>query len=133
MKEFNKVNPMLAETMKTHLINDLDEFGVWNNDYDTFFQKRAEVISEEIKKRIIDQHIGAASGNAEDEVASSDEDEIDELIEVDQVVNDILDDEEDIEEVEDAEENINNNRTLFFTDSDFNAFDEKLPHLKIIR
>ena len=53
MEEFKKNNPELAATMKTHLIYDLDEFGVWNNDYDTFFEKRAKAISEEIKKRII--------------------------------------------------------------------------------
>lgn len=55
MKEFSKVNSTIEETMKTHLINDLDEFGVWKNDYDTFFEKRAEAVSNELSKRIISQ------------------------------------------------------------------------------
>lgn len=57
MKEFKESNDLLTETMKTHLINDLDEFGIWENDYDKFFEKRAEAISEEIKKRIIWQQV----------------------------------------------------------------------------
>lgn len=57
MKKFQKTNPKLAETMKTHLINDLDAFGVWSNDYETFLDKRAEAISREVDKRIIEQDI----------------------------------------------------------------------------
>lgn len=55
MSQFKKVNNNLSETMKTHLINDLDDFGIWKNDYDTFFNKRAELVSNEICKRIIKQ------------------------------------------------------------------------------
>jgi hypothetical protein len=73
MKEFSKVNPLLQETMKTHLINDLDEFGIWENDYDTFFEKRAEAISEEIKKRIIRQQADIISEDIAEEVASAEE------------------------------------------------------------
>jgi len=47
----------LQEWMKTHLINDLDEFGIWDDQYDTFFQKRARLVSEELQKRIIEQEI----------------------------------------------------------------------------
>ena len=53
MKKFQKDNSELVETMKTHLIGDLAKFGIWNDDYDTFIQKRAEIISKEIEKRII--------------------------------------------------------------------------------
>lgn len=53
MKKFKTSNPELTETMKTHLIGDLTEFGIWDNDYNTFIHKRAEIISKEIKKRII--------------------------------------------------------------------------------
>lgn len=55
MTEFRRLNPTLEETMKTHLINDLDEFGIWENDYDAFFEKRAVAISNELSKRIINQ------------------------------------------------------------------------------
>ncbi len=53
MKKFKKDNSKLEETMKTHLIGNLKEFGIWNDDYSTFMEKRAEIISEEMKKRII--------------------------------------------------------------------------------
>lgn len=58
MSEFKKKNPNhLNETMKTHLIDDLDSFGVWNDNYDVFFEKRAHAVSKEIAKRIILQEI----------------------------------------------------------------------------
>ncbi len=53
MKEFSKKNKRLSQTMKTHLINDLDEFGVWSDDYQTFLNKRALAVDDAIKKRII--------------------------------------------------------------------------------
>ncbi len=57
MKKFKENNHKLSLTMKTHLINDLKEFGVWENDYERFFQKRAEAVSQELSKRIITQEI----------------------------------------------------------------------------
>ncbi|MBM7572567.1 DUF262 domain-containing protein [Aquibacillus albus] len=53
MQTFKKDNDKLIETMQTHLINDIDNFGIWDDDYDTFFEKRAEVVSEELEKKII--------------------------------------------------------------------------------
>jgi len=61
MKKFKKENPNLSETMKTHLIISLDDFGIWKNDYELFLKKRAEIISEEIEKRIIKQKIDKKS------------------------------------------------------------------------
>lgn len=57
MDKFLKTNPALSETMKSHLIDSLDEFGVWEDDYDSFFQKRADKISNELSKRIIKQDV----------------------------------------------------------------------------
>ena len=57
MTEFNKSNPQLSETMKTHLINNLEEFGVWSDNYEAFFASRASLVSQEIEKRIIKQEI----------------------------------------------------------------------------
>ena len=57
MQKFKKSNPHLNETMKTHLISDLDEFGIWDDDYDKFFQERAKLVSKEISSRIIKQDI----------------------------------------------------------------------------
>jgi hypothetical protein len=52
MKDFKAKNKKLTQTMQTHLI-DPDTFGVWNDDFDTFFRKRCEKISEELGARII--------------------------------------------------------------------------------
>jgi len=57
MKHFEKINPSLEETMKTHLITDLELFGIWNNNFDTFFEERAKIVSKELEKRIIGQDI----------------------------------------------------------------------------
>lgn len=55
MAKFKSDNSHLDETMKTHLIDDLDQFGVWTDNYHSFFEKRGEVVSKEIEKRIIKQ------------------------------------------------------------------------------
>ena len=53
MAEFKGINPRIASTMKTHLIGDLDRFGVWSDDYDVFLAERAKLLSKEIGNRII--------------------------------------------------------------------------------
>ena len=55
MTTFSNQNEHLADTMKTHLIGDIEEFGVWDDDYGKFFERRVKVISEELGKRIISQ------------------------------------------------------------------------------
>jgi hypothetical protein len=52
MQKFKERNLYLDETMKTHLIDDLDDFGVWENYYEKFLEKRSEKIVEELRKRI---------------------------------------------------------------------------------
>jgi len=64
MSKFQRVNSQLAETMKTHLILDLDKFGVWENDYQTFIGKRAKAVSNELKKKIVSQDIDKESQTA---------------------------------------------------------------------
>lgn len=54
--EMFKRNPMLDETMKSHLI-DLGTFGVFNDDYETFFSQRIKAISDVLKSKIIKQPI----------------------------------------------------------------------------
>ena len=56
MKSFQKSNPDLKKTMKTHLIR-LDTSDVWENDYDRFFSRRCRAIAKQIKKRIVAQKI----------------------------------------------------------------------------
>ena len=53
MKRYRDKNPSLAETMRTHLIGDLDKFGVFEDDYDKFRRQRAEMISQELTARLI--------------------------------------------------------------------------------
>jgi len=55
MKEFEGKNPNLDDTMKSHLINDIEKFGIWNDNYDAFFDERAKIVSKELEKRIIKQ------------------------------------------------------------------------------
>jgi hypothetical protein len=61
MDEFRQGNEVLAKTMSTHLIDDLDAFGVWSNDYDSFIQKRAEAASAQLKKRLVPREIDKQS------------------------------------------------------------------------
>lgn len=55
MRKFKRMNREITETMKSHLIDSLDRYGVWDNNYDKFFNKRIKAISKELKKRIIKQ------------------------------------------------------------------------------
>ncbi|MGK7962589.1 hypothetical protein [Crocosphaera sp.] len=57
MKEFKKENNQLKTTMKTHLIDDIDNFGILENDYNKFFDERAKIVSNELSKRTIKQEI----------------------------------------------------------------------------
>ena len=52
MDEFADANSKIEKTMKTHLINDLDAFGVWTDDYELFIEKRSQAILEELQKRL---------------------------------------------------------------------------------
>ncbi len=54
MKKFEEFNANLVETMKTHLILDLEKFGIWADNYDMFIKERAKVVSDELKNRLIE-------------------------------------------------------------------------------
>ena len=54
MKTFYNRNDDINKTMKTHLIS-LDRDGVWENDYDKFFENRIKKISKALNKFIIHQ------------------------------------------------------------------------------
>lgn len=59
MKTFKKTNSNLAKSMSSHLIGDLAEFGIIDNDFDKFLTARAEAISDQLRKRLIDRLIDA--------------------------------------------------------------------------
>ncbi len=61
MGKFKKINHELDSSMESHLINDLDEFGVWEDDYDAFFESRSKLLHKEIEKRIIKQEVDRKS------------------------------------------------------------------------
>ena len=49
MKKFQDGMPdktMLDENMKSHLITDLDDYGIWKDDYNLFFEKRLSAIHD---------------------------------------------------------------------------------------
>lgn len=54
MKSFKSKNDELAETMKTHFI-DIEKDGIWENDYDTFYNNRLKRIASTLNKMIIPQ------------------------------------------------------------------------------
>jgi hypothetical protein len=53
IKEFMKQNPELGEALKSHLIGDIEAFGIANDDYGTFFDMRIKWFCRELKKRLI--------------------------------------------------------------------------------
>lgn len=57
MKEFQSANPDLDGAMRSHLIDDLDAFGIWTDDFPAFIRKRAEAVSAELKKRVITREV----------------------------------------------------------------------------
>lgn len=57
MKKFIGCNTNIKSSMESHLIMDLEEYGIFNDDYDTFFEMRCNKIAEELNKRIIYQEI----------------------------------------------------------------------------
>lgn len=55
MKEFNKHNKELKKAIESHLIDDMESFGIWNDDYDIFYNKRLEKFSKELESRLVIQ------------------------------------------------------------------------------
>ncbi|MBC6407864.1 MAG: DUF262 domain-containing protein [Rhodobacteraceae bacterium] len=74
MAEFAKKNPKIAETMRRHLIDDLQDFGIWDDDYDTFMHKRAEALSRELRSRIIPRDSDRFAGPPSVDDSDDDED-----------------------------------------------------------
>jgi hypothetical protein len=52
MTKFREQNPSLEYHMLTHLI-DINNYGIWTNDYENFIQQRCKVLSLEIEKRLL--------------------------------------------------------------------------------
>lgn len=52
MTKFREQNPSLQNHMLTHLIN-INNYGIWTNDYENFIQQRCKALSLEIEKRVL--------------------------------------------------------------------------------
>ena len=52
MMKFKKEYSDIDCSMKTHLIDDLDAYGIWNDDYETFIERRGGRVLEELGKRL---------------------------------------------------------------------------------
>jgi hypothetical protein len=52
MQEFARSNPDMAATMRSHLVYDMDGFGVWDDDYDRFLDKRGRRVLGFLRKRL---------------------------------------------------------------------------------
>ena len=69
VKEFIKQNPAIDEALKSHLIGNIETFGIMNDDYDTFFDMRIKSICRELKRRVTltDKNIIKHKENQDDE------------------------------------------------------------------
>ena len=71
VSDYSQKNKNISDSLKTHLIGDLEKFGIINNDYNKFFDERAILISKEIEKRVIltesDNHIEKLDEDTEPE------------------------------------------------------------------
>lgn len=56
VQDFLDENDDLPTSLKSHLINDLDDFGIMSDDYLVFLEKRAKAIFTELKSRIELKH-----------------------------------------------------------------------------
>ncbi len=52
MRQFADSNELLDETMATHLINDLDAYGIWTDNYEAFLEQRGKRVLKELNKRL---------------------------------------------------------------------------------
>lgn len=52
IQDFLNENKDLPNSIKSHLIEDINSFGLMNNDYNRFLEKRADSMYNELKKRI---------------------------------------------------------------------------------
>ena len=52
MATFYEENDNIDQTMRSHLIGDLQKFGIWDDDYKKFLSKRAKRVLSELRKRL---------------------------------------------------------------------------------
>lgn len=78
MEEFEKSNPDMSQTLKSHLMPASFWADIQNEDYEHFLEGRAERISKELKKRVIPQAIDTQTQLVdEDDLSGDDESGLD--------------------------------------------------------
>ena len=75
IQDFLDENDQLPTTLKSHLINDIDEFGLKSDDYLVFLEKRADLIFQELKNRIDLKHKENKKEDEAREIISNEENE----------------------------------------------------------
>lgn len=53
MKQYCDNNEKIKETMQSHLIGDFDDFGIWDDNYSAFFEKRLKSIINQLKQEVV--------------------------------------------------------------------------------
>lgn len=53
MRQYCENNEKIKETMETHLIGEFEEFGIWDDNYSAFFEKRLKKIAYQLKQEIV--------------------------------------------------------------------------------
>ncbi|WP_428342374.1 GmrSD restriction endonuclease domain-containing protein [Mycobacterium sp.] len=73
MQEFEKSNPDMSQTLKSHLMPESIWADIQNDDYEHFLVRRAERISKELRKRIIPQEVDSLAQAVDDDTDGDDE------------------------------------------------------------
>jgi hypothetical protein len=57
---FAKGNPIISDTLKTHLIKDMTSYGVTTDDYDTFVIRRSKAIAAALNVKLLSMSVDQA-------------------------------------------------------------------------
>lgn len=78
ISQYTKSNPNISHALESHLIGDIKEFGITDDSVDTFVQKRAELVSEVLSKKMRNVLTELDVINQEEELVELIDDESDE-------------------------------------------------------
>jgi hypothetical protein len=80
MQEFEKSNPDMPQTLKSHLMPESLWADIQNDDYEHFLERRADRVSKELKKRIIPHEIDSETQAVDDDTDGGGDDDDDDAI-----------------------------------------------------
>lgn len=73
MQEYEKSNPDMSQTLKSHLMPESLWADIQNDDYGHFLERRAERVSKELRKRVIPQDVDSRAQSVDDDTEGDDE------------------------------------------------------------